>query len=576
MMGEKGAHRVDPSKFVVLDVETNGLSSIRDDLLSISIYKPDTGESYNRFLPLELNAEVVTTEINGIKTKDLKGLLPLSQDEVDTIIQVFELKNRTILTYGTIDEKFVIKYFQRHHLQGIDFFAFYNFKHAIIASRFSEGNVTKDNLCNVYGIENVQRIHSGSNDCVLEWKLFERMNGHRLLITDNKVFEFNSEYIVPASFIASHPNLKYYLPSLPKIHCKDQIVFSLPVSAEKLRKFPTNFNGMIIEHLINSMLCVQKIHSEKELLENKKKLNYLGKLPSMVDVVPMTFNPDGSITATRPQDQRLAKDINSTIQILKMLFKPLIDYIGDNIFRGQTIKSQELIVHPEEKILALCDLSNESAVLEIKASNFSSVQSYAEQLYYEANGRKCYVLLTDWSQFPDVISYNIHEVSFSVKKSVDPKLIRFQEAKAKIETDDIKLLSFVGAKCPVKLKCKRCGNEWNMSFYLAQKHRPCPHCTPKVSFPKVKSVLSKEERQSKEEQKIIQRFLKYKTKVEEISNNQLTVLAFKGSKSPAKVKCLACGHEWEYRADHLLDRAYCPICKKQDKVYNTASTGVLS
>ena len=28
-----------------------------------------------------------------------------------------------------IDEKFITKYFIRHHLQGIDYFAFYNFKH---------------------------------------------------------------------------------------------------------------------------------------------------------------------------------------------------------------------------------------------------------------------------------------------------------------------------------------------------------------------------------------------------------------------------------------------------------------
>ena len=150
-MQESGIiYSVDPSKYVVLDVETNGLSSVRDDLLSISIYKPDTEELYNRFLPLELNSKVVTTEINGIRTKDLIGLEPLSQEEVDEIIQTFELQKRTILTYGGIDEKFVVKYFQRHHLIGIDYFAFYNFKHEIISSRYSEGNITKDNLCALF------------------------------------------------------------------------------------------------------------------------------------------------------------------------------------------------------------------------------------------------------------------------------------------------------------------------------------------------------------------------------------------------------------------------------------------
>ena len=37
------------SDYVVLDVETNGLSSLRDDLLSISLYQPDTQKCITDF-----------------------------------------------------------------------------------------------------------------------------------------------------------------------------------------------------------------------------------------------------------------------------------------------------------------------------------------------------------------------------------------------------------------------------------------------------------------------------------------------------------------------------------------------
>ena len=97
-------------KYVVLDVETNGLSSIKDDLLSISIYKPDDGKIYDRFLPLELSDEVETTYINGITKDMLKDKKPLTQNELDEVISSFELEKRTILVYGNIDEKFIKNY----------------------------------------------------------------------------------------------------------------------------------------------------------------------------------------------------------------------------------------------------------------------------------------------------------------------------------------------------------------------------------------------------------------------------------------------------------------------------------
>jgi DNA polymerase III alpha subunit (gram-positive type) len=70
------------NEYVVLEVETNGLSSVRDDLLYITIYQPDTGKIYNKFLPLELNSDVYTTYINGITKHDLKKATPLTQEDV--------------------------------------------------------------------------------------------------------------------------------------------------------------------------------------------------------------------------------------------------------------------------------------------------------------------------------------------------------------------------------------------------------------------------------------------------------------------------------------------------------------
>ena len=105
--------KINSKDYVVLDVETNGLSSLKHDLLSISIYKPDDNKTYDRFLPLELNSFVKTYWINGIDEDMLSDKTPLTQEEFDELVNDFELDRRTILTYGSIDEKFIKNYLKR-------------------------------------------------------------------------------------------------------------------------------------------------------------------------------------------------------------------------------------------------------------------------------------------------------------------------------------------------------------------------------------------------------------------------------------------------------------------------------
>ena len=264
---------MDAGKYVVLDVETNGLSSLKHDLLSISIYKPDEDKIYERFLPLELNDKVYTTKINGITKKKLRNAKPLTQIEVDALIVDFDLNNRTILTYGGIDEKFIRNYFRRKHIEGYSRLTFYNFKKDIISSKFSGGNVTKDNLCNLFNIKNVQSVHSGKSDCILEWKLFEKLNGDKLLITEDKVFLMNDSYIIPASFFHTHSNIKYCISKLPYIHVEKEEIKRFSIYGKNIKKFDDG--SSLITVFLKSLVKVKSFDDVYVFCSNPKIKEYI-------------------------------------------------------------------------------------------------------------------------------------------------------------------------------------------------------------------------------------------------------------------------------------------------------------
>lgn len=390
-----------PIEYVVLDIETNGLKSKQYDLLSISLYKPDEDKEYNKFLPLELNHKILTTNINGITEKDLIGATALTQSEFDHIVEEFELDKRTILFYagGNFDMVFLSTYMKRHQISGFEKLHFYNFKRNIISSRYSSGNITKDNLCLAFEIEGVESIHSGANDCKLEWKLFKKMDGYFYLITqgygEDNIFRLNEDYIIPVSLLSSHPNLSRILCERPYIECQSTLVKSFEIDAKGIEKFPTNITGQTIEHLINSMLNVEQQDSRTFLLMNKKKLDFIGKIPNKTLMIPMNFNPDGTVTALRKEDNELEKRINSTAKNLKKQIQPLINFIKHEIFKDEPIISQELVIDSKNNILALCDLSTNKTILEIK-TNYSDSLAYKEQFFYEAKGREIYHLKMEW------------------------------------------------------------------------------------------------------------------------------------------------------------------------------------
>lgn len=553
---------VDPNKYVVLDVETNGLSSERDDLLSVSFYRPDTQLMYNRFLPLELNTNVKTTSVNGITEEIIKNCKALSQDEVDQIIINFELKERTILTYGNLDRHFIKGYFKRHRLKGFDSLLFYNFKHDIISSSFSEGNITKDNLCRLFEIPHVTEIHSGQNDCYLEWQLFQKLDGRKLLITDNKVFFINDDYYIPASFLKDYPNFKYYATDLPTVKMNATNIKTFSISDEGIKKFPTNFNGVVIEHLINSMLKAKKEDAVEFLLRNKSKCQYIGNLPSITETVYLNFDPNGMVSAVDEKNKELGEELNRFLEIIKNQITPIVGFIKDEIFCGEQIHSQELVVHDDYKVLAVCDLSSSGAVLEIKTS-YNDLEEYKEQLFYEAKGRNCYLLQTGWVFSPKrQLDINIYKIEFSpvVRKpgglSQELRKMYFQE---RIRNKKLMIVAYESRSSPITVRCTDCGYQWEASSYYLLNDSRCPNCDESKQKEREKKE-AKKARKTKEEI-LLEKEVVYNQKLLKRSNNSIYAYGFQGSNQPINAICLICNNKWISRADHLLERPYCIKCK---------------
>lgn len=393
------------NKYLVFDVETNGVRKSNDDLLSLSIYDPTTGVCYNRYFPLDLQPLVLTGFIHGITDEMLENEYEMSQEEMDWLISYFHLKDRVLLSYsggqGTFDLSFVQNYCKRHGIIGFENLQFENIKSRIPTAPFgTEGQLTKDNLCRMFGIEGVNEIHSSYNDCILEWKLFEKLESECVFFIGEQLFKYTPEYIIPYSYLFQHPDLvKYAGVKVPYVEGKVTELYKLGVPKKllkEIKKFPTNITGLTIEHGINRYLKAEEQDNFMFLAENKSRLKYVGSLDSKIKEIPIITESDGTVKAIKEEDKEYINQINSVTKMIIEHIKPVANYLRENIFKEDKIMTQELSITDDRKVLALCDLSDSKNVVEIKTydvldgNNLS--KKVARQLYFQAKGRNTYVL----------------------------------------------------------------------------------------------------------------------------------------------------------------------------------------
>ena len=319
------------------------------------------------------------------------------------------------------------------------------------------------------------------------------------------------------------------------------------------------------------MLRVNRLDSREFLIENKKKLLLVGSIASAYETVPVTMNLDGTFTAVRPRDHEIEEMINKQVQLLKDELVPLVEYIRDELFDSCSINSQELVVNRDYNVLALCDLSSEKVVLEIKTNDYPA-EKYKEQLYFEACGRKCYHLNMEWVVHPEetireTIKFNVSRVYVEEGEAPvrgwseerrEQKRKEKEQAIAKILSDqNIELLSFNKITEPIEVKCLVCGNEWFEKYNRIVKNSEiCKMCHPKEAIkskPKRKYETPEKRLKAQEE--------KYAKRIDELSKGLITVENYTGSKDNVVAHCKVCGYQWSIRADHLVSRCYCKMCK---------------
>lgn len=431
-------------KYLVFDVETNGIRKSNDDLLSLSIYDPTTGICYNRFFPLDLQPLVLTTFIHGITDETLENATHITQEEMNWLIEYFHMKDRILLSYsggqGTFDSSFVINYCKRHHVIGFENLKFENIKRSIPQVPFGmEGQLTKDNLCRIFKIEGVNKVHSSFNDCILQWKLFEKLEGECVFFIGEHLYKYNSKYIIPYTYFFRHNELiKYANIKIPYIRGEVKEIFKLgfPKSLlKRIKKFPTNITGITIENGINALLGAVEQNNIRFLMENKSHLEYVGSLDSRIEKIPVITEEDGTIRAIREEDKEYIGTINATTKLIVEQLHPVVKFLKNKIFVGNTIMSQELSISSDRKVLALCDLSDGKNVVEIKTCNVlenetSLKEGIARQLYYQSNGRNTYLLSikfdTHYTDSYEEVVDDLNLFLYSIKLSVcdSSKIVR--------------------------------------------------------------------------------------------------------------------------------------------------------
>ena len=167
------------------------------------------------------------------------------------------------------------------------------------------------------------------------------------------------------------------------------------------------------------------------------------------------------------------------------------------------------------------------------------------------------------SIWPEQLQDNIRSLNSKKKPRASQDQI-LDELDNLLEKSNLELLEYSRQADPVEIKCTVCGYSWEEKYWKIKRGSiECPRCNPHLMKEKKPRIKTKRPPTMSPEERLNKRDVQYKKKLAEKSSNSIEVSKYLGSRENIKALCKKCGHVWECRADHLLERCYCPKCKSK-------------
>lgn len=181
-----GINVIEPDSFldlkevVFLDLETSGLNPLTDDVIEIALYDPSSGKEFSRLLPLNRSKEISVEieSLTGITNDMIKELAPITSQELDELIDEFDLKKKKIVIWAGInmfDAHFLATLFINAQNKNFNLLKFVSAMDVIKKySDISFNSYSKDYLANYLNI-NSKGSHRALSDCKIEAEIYKTL-----------------------------------------------------------------------------------------------------------------------------------------------------------------------------------------------------------------------------------------------------------------------------------------------------------------------------------------------------------------------------------------------------------------